>query len=309
MKTNQPLVSVIIPTFNRSSFLHDAIQSVLNQSYKNFEIIVVDDNSSDNTETVVNNFNNSQIRYVKNKTNLQAPGSRNVGISIAKGEIVGFLDDDDIWFNNKLSLQIPLFSNEKVGLVYGGMNLFFIEEGLSYNTQPSKEGDIITDMLIENVVGGTVSVLVRKQILEKEIFDTSFPAREEYDLWIRILKHYEARCIKQPLLRANYRNQIQRVSTNVDSYVKGIELLNKKHAHFINQKLSKKQKKRRKSEQYFFLGSQAVKVFNLSLARRYYIRSIIIKPMAKNTMAFLLSFLSVRTILYVRHLKSKISTK
>lgn len=308
MKSN-PLVSVVIPTHNRSSYLKNAINSVLNQTYTNIEIIVVDDNSTDNTKLVVESFNNSKVRYIKNHKNLMAAGSRNVGINLSQGEIVGFLDDDDEWYNDKLALQVPLFSEEKVGLVYGGMNLVFIEEVLSYNTQPSKEGNIIREMLIENAVGGTVSVLVRKSILEKEKFDTSFPAREEYDLWIRVLKTHEARCVKRPVVKANYRNQIKRVSTNVDSYVKGIELLNKKHKRLVSEKLTSKEKNKRKSEQLFFLGSQSVKVYNLGLARKYYYKSIVKRPSIKAIFSFLLTFLGVKTILRVRDIKSKIKLK
>ena len=105
----EKLVSVIIPTYNRSSFLKEAIQSVLNQSYNNFEIIVIDDGSEDETEKVIQSFNDSRIKYLKREHTGSPAFIRNQGMKIAKGEYIAFLDSDDLWFPHKLKMQINSF--------------------------------------------------------------------------------------------------------------------------------------------------------------------------------------------------------
>ena len=136
------LISVIIPTFNRVDLLKNAINSVLTQTYSNIEIIVIDDNSNDKTESLIKNLNDNRINYIKNKENLKAPLCRNIGINISRGEFIAFLDDDDIWYPNKLEEQIKLFDNSNVGLVYCITDLFFENYNLSYSTKPQKRGNI-----------------------------------------------------------------------------------------------------------------------------------------------------------------------
>ena len=102
----KPLISVIIPTYNRAEIINIPLQSVFNQSYKNLEIIIVDDRSTDNTETVINNINDPRIRYICQSTNKGGAAARNTGIEAAKGEYIAFLDSDDAWVANKLELQL-----------------------------------------------------------------------------------------------------------------------------------------------------------------------------------------------------------
>ena len=96
-----PIVSVIIPTYNRENLVSQAIQSVLNQTYRDFELIVVDDASIDNTQKIVNNFNDSRIRYICHKQNAGVSVAQNTGIAKARGEYIAFLDSDDEWFSEK----------------------------------------------------------------------------------------------------------------------------------------------------------------------------------------------------------------
>ena len=103
------LVSVIIPTFNRQKYLKNAINSVLNQTYENIELIIIDDNSSDNTQSYVEDINDNRLIYIKNSKNLKAPKSRNIGIEKSRGDYIAFLDDDDTWYKTKLEKQIKLY--------------------------------------------------------------------------------------------------------------------------------------------------------------------------------------------------------
>jgi len=149
------LVSVIIPTYNRKALLDIAINSVLNQTYQNFEIIIVDDNSNDGTDNYINKINHDNIQYIKNKETMYAPKSRNIGISHSKGDLIAFLDDDDEWYPDKLEKQVKLFLDSDVGLVYGGIDLFFEDYKLSYPTSPKLKGAIYKNMLIKNHIGAS----------------------------------------------------------------------------------------------------------------------------------------------------------
>ena len=103
---NKPLVSVIIPTYNRGRLILDSINSVLNQTYKNIELIVVDDCSTDNTEEILKSINDSRIKYVKLEKNSGACIARNKGIELSTGEFIAFNDSDDLWITTKLEKQL-----------------------------------------------------------------------------------------------------------------------------------------------------------------------------------------------------------
>ena len=112
-----PEVSVIIPTYNRAKIVTKAIDSVLAQTYKDFEIVVVDDGSIDNTKEVIHNFKNRVIRYTRNRENRGQAYARNKGVKIAKGEYIAFLDSDDFWLPNKLALLLRHLSSKRTILL------------------------------------------------------------------------------------------------------------------------------------------------------------------------------------------------
>ena len=118
----KPIVSVVIPTFNRAHLIMRALQSVLTQTFTAWETIVVDDGSTDDTETVVLSLGDSRIRYCRQPENRGPAAARNRGMREAKGEFIAFLDSDDEWFPDKLELQVARFRElpETVGLIYTG---------------------------------------------------------------------------------------------------------------------------------------------------------------------------------------------
>lgn len=304
------LVSIIIPTYNRKLLLKNAIDSVLCQTYKNFEVIIIDDNSNDGTENYISLIKNKKIFYFKNDVHCYSAKCRNIGIQKAKGEFIAFLDDDDEWLPQKLEKQIPLFNNKQVGFVYSSIKLHFDKFNFSYLTVPSVRGIVYRKLLIKNYVGGTVSVVVRKKALEEfndEIyFDSKFPAREEYDLWIRLSKKWEVDFINEPLVIAFYRINMTRISTNVNNYVKAIKLLNSKYENEINQVLYDSEKQLRLYYQQFFLGSQAIKNNNNILARTYFWKSFMIKKNLKSFISYFACFLGSKAVLVCRFYHSKL---
>ena len=115
-----PAVSVIIPTYNRAEFLRLAITSVLNQTFQDFEIIVVDDASEDHTHEVMNNLNDKRIKYIRHEVNKRVSAARNTGVLHSSGDYIAFLDDDDEWLPSKLQRQVALLedSTSTCGGVY-----------------------------------------------------------------------------------------------------------------------------------------------------------------------------------------------
>lgn len=190
-----PRVSVIIPTYNRAHLVNRAIQSVLNQTYQDFEVIVVDDCSTDNTAEVVNSIGDERVRYVPHQVNKGASASRNTGIGAAKGELVGFLDSDDEWLPEKLQKQVDKFdsASPNVGLIYGGY--IVIDDETKKTIQrvyPEKRGYVFEDVLKMSGPTNPLTPLVKRECFEKVgLFDEEMRFGEDWDMWVRIAEHYE----------------------------------------------------------------------------------------------------------------------
>jgi len=299
-------VSIIIPTYNRPKLLKKAIDSVLSQTYQNFEIIIIDDCSKENIEKKIDDYGDNRIKYFRNETSLYAAGSRNKGIKKSDGDFIAFLDDDDIWLPNKIETQINLFKkNKNVGLVYSGIKLNF-DNNVAYSTIPSKSGMIYKDMLIKNYIGGTISVMVRREALQNNLFDTDFPAREEYDLWIRISKNWEVDYVDDVKAVAFYRNNIKRISTDLKNYEIAIKKLNKKYKNEINNVLNEKEKKIREALQYHFLGAQAIKMNNKNLSLKYFMKSFKKNPTIKSLFTLMTSIFGYKALIKARKIYGKL---
>jgi glycosyltransferase involved in cell wall biosynthesis len=186
-----PLVSVVIPSYNHAHFLGRALQSVLDQTYTNWEAIVIDNHSQDNTDEVVRSFENSQIALLKIRNNGVIAASRNMGIRAAKGEWIAFLDSDDWWARDKLQKCFEKFSN-KVDIIYHDLDirretpLYFMKKKIKSRQLKSP---VLNDLLINGNVIPNSSVLVRKNILEQIgglNEDNKMIGVEDYNAWLRI---------------------------------------------------------------------------------------------------------------------------
>ena len=184
-------VSVVIPTYNRAHLLARAIHSVLTQTFSDFELIVVDDGSTDHTVEVVQGVRDCRIRLVRLDRNCGAGRARNAGIQTARGEWVAFLDSDDEWLPRKLELQMArLYSSDdpRSTVVYCLCDLY---DGSTKRTIPSPgelhEGDIF-DHLLMNRRPPTASAFIvkRSPLLAVGGFDEGFPASHDIDLWLRL---------------------------------------------------------------------------------------------------------------------------
>ena len=199
---NQILVSVILPTYNRASFLSRAIQSVLDQTYPQWELIIVDDASTDNTRAVVLAFEDPRIHYLHHEMNLGQCSARNAGINASRGGYYAFLDSDDEWLPNKLERQLYHFSKcaEDVGAVYCS---HYESDELTANIQkpPLLRGNVYKHLLSGWCPAGTSLFMLRASVLKKSgMFDENLPSYTDYDLWIRIARHYDFEYVDEPLV-------------------------------------------------------------------------------------------------------------
>ena len=206
-EADAPLVSVIIPTYNRERLLERAIRSVLTQSYRTFEVIVVDDGSTDGTADMVAQSDDPRLRLLVQDRNMGVAAARNRGMRHAKGRFIAFLDSDDEWAAEKLRLQVELMQRrpDRVGLVYTGLTLRGSDDPPPVWI-PSARGDVFADMLHRNVVHyGTSSTLIRREVIETVgFFDEKLPANEDHDYWTRIARFYEFDFVPEPLMNYNH---------------------------------------------------------------------------------------------------------
>jgi glycosyltransferase involved in cell wall biosynthesis len=229
------LVSVVIPAYNRANVLPRAINSVLAQTYKDFEIIVVDDCSKDNTGEVMKQFSDPRIRYIKHERNKGGNAARNTGIKASEGEFVAFLDSDDEWLPIKLEKQLPAFTKSNVGLVYSGF--IFIEESVATQRRylVNKTEDFRQDLLVTNFVG-TASVAVVRKVLLNRIngFDETLRSCQDWDLYLRLSEICEFECVAEFLALYHIdRKGKKQISANPVTTISGHKRIEEKYTDKI----------------------------------------------------------------------------
>jgi glycosyltransferase involved in cell wall biosynthesis len=220
-----PRVSVVIPTRNRAPLLREAIVSVLAQTFQDFEIIIIDDASEDDTRSVIAGLSDVRIRYFRHAKNRGEAASRNAGVGHAGGEYIAFLDDDDTWLAEKLAMQVDLLdrSSRRVGGVYTGCDRINIETGATISTVPAdKRGNIYGELRAQNWVGSPSAVMVRRECFDKVgLFDEQIKFGVDYDMWIRISRFYDFEIVNLPLVR--YAVHSARLSADTGTILRGKE--------------------------------------------------------------------------------------
>lgn len=225
MEKENPLVSIIIPTYNRAHFLKEAINSVLSQTYKNWELIIVDDGSTDNTSEVVRGFADKRIVYLKQE-NMGAPVARNRGIKESKGEYIAFLDSDDIWLPQKLQRQLEIFNTSRLNprVVYTGIQ-YIDSKGSPKQRKKNAlyRGNIFCYLLRKNVTT-TSAILAKKECFDKcGLFDENLPSRQELDMLIRISLLFSVDYAPEILTLERIHDE--RITADMDKKIKGREML------------------------------------------------------------------------------------
>lgn len=220
-----PIISVIIPSFNRGHCLKICIESVLKQTFHDFEVIVVDDASTDDSLAHIKTLSDPRIRYLEHDTNRGGAAARNTGIEAAKGEFVAFLDSDDYWAPQKLEMQIKLLREK--GEDYGFVYTWFVRnnpagEELGRDSY-SIDGPALDKLLVKNYIGTFSSVMVRKSaLMAVDGLDVKMKSCQDWDLFIRLSRITRVCCVEDYLVHyLQNRNDRYRISSNPDSIIQG----------------------------------------------------------------------------------------
>jgi glycosyltransferase involved in cell wall biosynthesis len=213
-------VSVIIPAYNAMAYLPETMASVLNQNFTDFEAIVVNDGSSDETEQWVSQISDPRVKLVS-QANQGLSGARNTGIKHAQGEFITFIDGDDFWEPTKLEKQVQyLAANPKAGLVYTWV-AYVNERGKSTGriVKNNAEGDVWQQLTERNIIEcGSVAMIRRECFETVGVFDRDIDAAQDWDMWLRIAARYQFLLVREPLVF--YRQHANNKSKN---YAKVLE--------------------------------------------------------------------------------------
>jgi glycosyltransferase involved in cell wall biosynthesis len=269
-------VSVVIPVFNRPVAVRRAVQSVLAQTFHNFEIVVVDDGSTDETAESVSSFQDPRIKLIRHGGKRGGSAARNTGIRSSSAPYIAFLDSDDEWLPAKLQRQLELFerSDEKLALVYTGTQRIF-DDGRIRGIIARRHSDLELRLLTHNVVGETSVGMVRRSALDAiGVFDETLPALQDLDLWLRLCEQFEAGVVPDILVRVAKGDDGGRITTNSAATTRARDLFCEKHAD----------KLRRRNVLHRYLRSTAWVYLRVArdpiMARRRYLDSVAARPTA-----------------------------
>lgn len=203
------LVSVIMPNYNKGPYVRAAIESILLQTYHNFELVIVDDGSTDESPSIIRNYQtrDSRIVYVE-RSHLEVSSARNLGIETAHGELIAFMDSDDVCSKDKLSKQVDLFrSSNEIFLCYtngwivdqkGEATGKIFHRDLQPIPKGYQEGYLFSLLLHRNYLL-SASMMIPKQCFQTEKFDTYLPIGQDTDLWVRLARKFPFRYVSEPL--------------------------------------------------------------------------------------------------------------
>ncbi len=197
-----PKVSVVIPTYNCAHYLEQAIESVMNQTYRDLEIIVLDDGSTDDTSQVVRKYEGS-INYIRQE-NRGLPAARNSAIKASSGEFIALLDADDWWEPAKLAEQVPILDKDpELCLVYSDLEVVYDDGSITPSflaSRPIAASGYVFDQLLQSSFILPSTVLLRRSCLEQVgMFDESMSSHEDIDLWLRLCQRWNVALVRKPL--------------------------------------------------------------------------------------------------------------
>lgn len=220
------LVTVIIPTYNRAKLVRKAIDSVLKQTYTNFEVLVIDDHSTDNTKEIIESFDDDRIKYLLNERKKGAQGARNTGLLNAKGEWIAFLDSDDLWLKEKLQVQLSELASTKKYFCFS--HWYELKNDKTY-LKTRKLSIDNTSIYRENYIGTFSTVMLHSRIIDEiGLLDENLSACQDWDYWIRIIDNYNALYISEPLIKYRIHGS-DRISNEFENRALGREMILKKY--------------------------------------------------------------------------------
>lgn len=247
----KPQVTVVLPTYQRKFFLKSAISSVLNQTFQDFELIVVDDGSTDGTDEIVRSFDDRRVVYIYQRQNAGPSSARNTGIDASRANLVAFLDSDDVWKRNKLEIQLQRMTEEREFL-FSHTEELWLKDGKVLNPRKvhRKRGGWVFEQSLRLCAISMSTVMVRKQLFDEVgKFDEALRVCEDYDMWLRVTCRYPVLLVPHVLTvkHGGHPDQVSKSTIGLDKYrIYSIEkLLNSSVLSDENYTLAVKELKRK----------------------------------------------------------------
>jgi glycosyltransferase involved in cell wall biosynthesis len=304
-----PKVSVVIPAYNRADLLPRSMGSVLNQTFHDIELMVVDDGSTDNTKKLVEEWaaRDPRVKYVWEKNSGYAATPRNVGIGLAKGEYVALLDSDDEWLPTKIEKQLALFENSSRNLGFVGCGINIIDDSTGNTLRVHKmedylKGDPVEALLQYNFILTGSAVMVKRKVFDRVgNFNKEMRFADDLDMWLRVLDFYEFDFVAEPLIKYYIHPENSRSQLNIDGDIVELEHVFLKHREkYLSYPSIYHTALRRLGSKYCAMGKSRK-------GRGYYLESLKSKPLAlKMWFLYVSSFVfGRRTYSMVYNMKKK----
>lgn len=285
----EPLVSVIIPTYNRAAYLQKALQSVKEQTYQSLEIIVIDDGSTDDTGKMLENYG-GQLRYFYQE-NRGISGARNAGIKSARGEFIAFLDSDDYWLPEKTAQQLALFKQHpEYALVAARCASIRLDGSYREKNRPGKSGWVLEDLFKANFIRTSAAMVKQECFKNIGLFDEELRECEEYDLWLRIAAQYPVGFINKSL--AVYVDNPDGAST--DSLTGRLYRLRVLEKQYLQDTIPANLYARRIADTCHYIGRHYIKKGEKARGVQYLLKAQKLRPAyLKNITYLFLSYLNI----------------
>lgn len=211
-------ISIITPTYNSSLYIAETIESVINQSYKEFELILVDDCSNDNTVDIIKSYitKDNRIKLIENKINSGAAFSRNIAIAKSNHNYLAFIDSDDVWDRNKLAKQLLFMKNKKVCFSFTAFEIIDSNSKSNGRTVDTKQNGSFSydDMLVKKATLGCSTVILYKKAFTGLLEMPSIRTGQDYAFWLKLLKNTDEKAFILPLPLTKYRITPNSISRN-----------------------------------------------------------------------------------------------
>lgn len=237
----KPKVSVIIPTYNSANLIGRAIGSVLAQTYHNFEVIIVDDGSTDNTEEVVRELQEKDERIIYRKLEKNSGGAakpKNIGIKIAKGDYIATLDADDEWFPEKLEKQLDIFkesTKSNLGFVGCFAKHIYEEDDVEFLFKIPRHEDVLRYILARDYMGSGSSMMYKSGVFSNAgVFDEALKSGQDTEMRIRLAQLYDFDFVEEPLITYYFHEENISSTLSIEKRMEDIEYIIEKHKNLYN---------------------------------------------------------------------------
>lgn len=234
---NSPLVSIIMNCHNGEKYLHESLNSIINQSYKNWELIFFDNLSTDKSKKILEKFYDSRIKYFKSKKFVNLYEARNLAVEKCSGDFISFLDTDDTWIKNKIEQQIRFYNRDKsCNLIFSNCYIYDEEKNTEklYIQKKIPNGKI-TQELLNNYKIGLLTILVKRDLFKNNYFNPNYNIIGDFDFVLKLSLSTKFACIDEPLAR--YRRHSKNLSKiQFSSYISEVKEWIKENKKFYNEK-------------------------------------------------------------------------